>query len=68
MFKDFPGFGPVAKIPCCQCRVPEFNPWSGNYIPRATTESLHAATKDLPTTVKIKEPECSSYDLVQPNE
>ena len=27
--RDFPG-GPVAKTPCCQCRGPEFNHWSGN--------------------------------------
>ena len=26
---DFPG-GPVAKTPRFQCRVPRFNPWSGN--------------------------------------
>ena len=26
---DFSG-GPVAKIPCSQCRVPGFDPWSGN--------------------------------------
>ena len=26
---DFPG-GPVAKMPCSQCRGPGFNPWSGN--------------------------------------
>ena len=26
---DFPG-GPMAKIPCSQCRGPGFNPWSGN--------------------------------------
>ena len=29
-FKNFPDFGPVAKTPRCQCRVPEFNPWAGN--------------------------------------
>ena len=28
-FGDFPG-GPVAKIPCFQCRWPRFNPWLGN--------------------------------------
>jgi len=28
--KNFPDFGPVAKTPHCQCRVPEFNPWAGN--------------------------------------
>ena len=26
---DFPG-GPVAKIPCSQCRGPRFYPWLGN--------------------------------------
>ena len=42
---DFPG-GPVAKRnPHYQCRGPEFNPWSGNYIPHATTKSLRATTK-----------------------
>ena len=29
-----------------QCRGPGFNPWSGNWIPHATTKKLHAATKD----------------------
>ena len=42
--RDFPD-GPVAKTPCSQCRGPGFNPWSGNYIPLATTKSSHAATK-----------------------
>ena len=42
--RDFPG-GPAAKTPCCQCRGPRFNPWSGNYIPHVTTEDPHAATK-----------------------
>ena len=27
--RDFPG-GPVSKILSTQCRVPRFNPWSGN--------------------------------------
>ena len=26
---DFPG-GPMAKTLCSQCRVPRFDPWSGN--------------------------------------
>ena len=43
--RDFPG-GPVAKTPCSQWRGPRFNPWSGNWIPRAATKSPHAATKD----------------------
>ena len=29
---DFPG-GSVAKIQPSQCRVPELNPWSENWIP-----------------------------------
>ena len=41
---DFPD-GPVAKTLCSQCRGPEFNPGSGNQIPYATTQSLHATTK-----------------------
>ena len=27
--RDFPG-GPAAKTPCSRCRVPRFDPWSGN--------------------------------------
>ena len=42
----FPG-GPVAKTLHSQCREPGFDPWSGNWIPRAATKSLHEATKDL---------------------
>ena len=29
---------PVAKTLCSQCREPGFDPWSGNWIPHATTE------------------------------
>ena len=43
--QDFPG-GPAAKTPCSQCRGPRFNPWSGNYIPHASTKNSHARTKD----------------------
>ena len=43
--QDVPG-GPVAKILSSQCRGPEFNPWSGNQIPQATTKSSRATTKD----------------------
>ena len=42
----FPG-GPVSKTLHSQCRGPGFDPWSGNWIPRAATKSLHEATKDL---------------------
>ena len=43
--RDLPG-GPVAETPCSQFRGPGFDPWSGNWIPHATTRSLHATTKD----------------------
>ena len=36
----------MAKTLYSQCRVPRFNPWSGNYIPHITTKSLKATTKD----------------------
>ena len=40
--RDFPG-GPVAKTPHSQFRGPRFHPWSGNYIPHATTQiSCHS--------------------------
>ena len=54
---DFPG-GPVAKTPYSQCRGPGFNPWSGNWIPHASTKSSHAAVKDHL---------CCNKDPVQPN-
>ena len=44
MDRDFPG-GPVVKTPCSQCRGPGFDPWSGKYIPHATSKSPHATTK-----------------------
>ena len=40
-FRNFPG-GPVAKTLCPQCRGPGFNPWSGNWIPLATTETKYS--------------------------
>ena len=43
--RDFPG-GLMAKTLPSHCRGPGFHPWSGNWILHATTESLHAATKD----------------------
>ena len=39
---DFPG-GPVAKTLHNQCRGHRFNPWSGNEIPHAATESSQAS-------------------------
>ena len=39
--RDFPG-GPVAKTLCFQFRGHRFNPWSGNWIPHATTKCEHA--------------------------
>ena len=43
-FRDFPG-RPVVKTPCSQCRGLRLDPWSGNWTPRATAESLHKATE-----------------------
>ena len=40
----FPG-GPVGKTLHFQYRGPRFDLWSGNWIPHATTKSLHAAMK-----------------------
>ena len=42
---DFPG-GPVAKTPSSQCGGPGFNPWSGNYIPHATTREPRCHRED----------------------
>ena len=41
---DFPG-GSVAKTPSSQCW---FDPWSGNYIPHATTKDSTGCNKDPP--------------------
>ena len=49
---------PVAKTPCSQCRGPEFDPWSGNWIPHATSDHLHAS---------IKDPTCYNQDPAEPN-
>ena len=48
-YRDFSG-GPVAKTPYSQCSELRFNPWPGNYILQATTESSHAAMKIKDTT------------------
>ena len=42
--KNFPG-ETVSKTPCSQ-RGPGFDPWSGNWIPPASTKSLHSTTED----------------------
>lgn len=44
--RDFPG-GSNAKTPCYQRRKPRFDPWPGNWIAHATTNSLHVTAKDL---------------------
>ena len=44
-YRGFPG-GPVAKTLCCHWRGPGFDPLLGNWVPRATTKSLHDATED----------------------
>ena len=36
--RHFPD-GPVIKTPCSECRRHEFSPWSGNWIPHATTQT-----------------------------
>ena len=36
--RNFP-HGPVAKTLRSQCRLPGFDPWSGNYTPHAVTKS-----------------------------
>ena len=64
---DSPG-GPVAKIPCYQCRGPRFDLWSRNKIPHATTSSLHATTKKKkkkqtkPCMLQLKIPTCHNKD------
>lgn len=42
--QGFPG-RPVAKTPCSQHRGLGLDPWSGNWTPCATAESLHKATE-----------------------
>ena len=42
LIKEAPGTslcGAVVKISCSQCRGPEFDPWSGDSIPHATTKT-----------------------------
>ena len=34
----------MVKTPGSQFRWPGFNPWSGNWIPYATTKRMHATT------------------------
>ena len=41
---NFPA-GPVTRTLVSQYGEPGFEPWSGNWILHATTESLHAADK-----------------------
>ena len=36
----------LAKALSSQCRGPEVDPWSGNWIPHAASESLCATSKD----------------------
>ena len=36
----------MAKNTRSRCRGPGFDPWSGNQIPHAATQSSHGATKD----------------------
>ena len=43
---------------------PGFDPWSGNWIPHATAESLHATSKS--PHAATKDPSCRNEDLAQP--
>ena len=43
LFTDFCG-SPVATTPCSQCMGPQFDPWSGNWIPHAPTKTPHSQT------------------------
>ena len=38
--RGFPA-GPAAETPNSQCGGPRSNPWSGNWIPQATTQRSH---------------------------
>ena len=38
---DFSG-GPMAKIPCSQCKGPGFDPWLGNQTQHASTRTQHS--------------------------
>ena len=64
--RDFPG-GPVAKSPCSQNRDPGFDPWSGNLIPHAATESLQAVTKDPACGNEVQRPMYCDEDPAWPN-
>ena len=48
--------GPVAKTLHSQCRGPRFDPWSGNWIPHATTKTwcslINKLIKRLPSKEK----------------
>ena len=56
----------VAETPCSQCRGPGFDPWSGNWMPHASTKSPHATMADptchslkiLHATTKTEDPTC----------
>ena len=67
-FWDFPA-GSVVKTPHSQCRGPGFNPWSGNWIPHATTKSPHAATKTWCSQINthLKKKKELTYPAAVPN-
>ena len=46
--------GLVIKTPYSQHRRPWFDLWSGNWIPHATTKSLHVTTKILCASAKTQ--------------
>ena len=47
---DLPS-GPLAKTPCSQFRGPGFDPWSGNWIPRAASKIQCSQNKTNPGAV-----------------
>ena len=46
--------GPVAKSLSLQCRGSGLDPWSGNWIPQASTTSSCAATKTELSQINTK--------------
>ena len=48
--------GPVTEIPCSQCQGPGFYPWSGNWIPHATTKIHMSQLKNLNAATKTEDP------------
>ena len=52
----------VAETLSSQCRGPGFYPWSGNYIPLATTKSLFFCVSQLKIPHAITKTQCSQIN------